>query len=206
MFEGTYEVLEAATAETGFALFDANRIDLCLVDINLPHADGFRFCQQIRENSTVPIIFITVNDNEESLYHGLTCGGDDYVTKPFSFRELELRVMAQLRRSQYNHCRATNAVVCGAYTLNFDERTLFWHDKQIEITKTEFELLRRLMEHSGCLVTRERLLGEIWDIHENYVENNTLTVNISRLRKKLTNEHTMCPIETVPGIGYRWKA
>lgn len=162
-----YTVLEAASAEEAIDIFQKEKIDLCLLDVNLPNEDGFALCQRIRQISLIPIIFITVNDDEGSLSCGLTCGGDDYVTKPFSYRELALRVMAHLRRSQYNQEVTAKSVVRGEYTLNLEKRTLERADVQIKITKTEFELLRRLMGHSGCLVTREMLLSEIWDIHEN---------------------------------------
>lgn len=203
--ETKYIVLESADAETALSILVKDKVDLCLIDVNLPSCDGFELCRRIRMDNLMPIIFITVNDDEESLTQGLMCGGDDYVTKPFSFRELELRIMAHLRRFRYQQEDAKKRLVRGKYVLNLEQHTLMKDGELIDITKTEFNLLRRFMLHSGCLVTREQLLREIWDVHENFVEDNTLTVNISRIRKKLAYKDGECPIETVSGIGYRWK-
>lgn len=201
-----YNLFESIGMDDTLAILKAQKIDLCLLDVNLANCNGFDLCRTIRMMYYMPIIFITVNDDEDSLARGLTCGGDDYVTKPFSFLELDLRIMAQLRRVQYQNKQNKSLLIRGAYILNTSNFSLSKDGANIEITRMEYRILKKLMENEGCLVTRDMLLYELWDANESYVDNNTLTVNISRIRKKLSHYSKINPIETVYGIGYRWKA
>lgn len=201
-----YNLFESISLDDTLAILKTQKIDLCLLDVNLANCNGFDLCQTIRTMYYMPIIFITVNDDEDSLARGLTCGGDDYVTKPFSFFELDLRIMAQLRRVQYQNKQNRSLLIRGTYTLNTSNFSLSKDGENIEITRMEYRILKKLMENVGCLVTRDILLHELWDANESYVDNNTLTVNISRIRKKLSHFDKTNPIETVYGIGYRWKA
>ena len=202
LLEGKYQILESSGVAETLEIVGRNPVDLCLLDVNLADGNGFDLCRTIRNQLFMPIIFVTVNDDEDSLTKGLLCGGDDYVTKPFSFVELDLRIMAQLRRVQYQNRQARNLLVRGPYVLNTDDYTLSKDGKQIVITRTEYRLLKKLMEQEGCLVTRDMLLNAFWDQCEDFVDSNTLTVNISRIRRKLGPGN---PIETVYGVGYRWK-
>ena len=202
LLEGKYQILESSGVAETLEIVGRNPVDLCLLDVNLADGNGFDLCRTIRNQHFMPIIFVTVNDDEDSLTKGLLCGGDDYVTKPFSFVELDLRIMAQLRRVQYQNRQTRNLLVRGPYVLNTDDYTLSKDGKQIVITRTEYRLLKKLMEQEGCLVTRDMLLNAFWDQCEDFVDSNTLTVNISRIRRKLGPGN---PIETVYGVGYRWK-
>ena len=202
LLEGKYQILESSGVAETLEIVGRNPVDLCLLDVNLADGNGFDLCRTIRNQHFMPIIFVTVNDDEDSLTKGLLCGGDDYVTKPFSFVELDLRIMAQLRRVQYQNRQARNLLARGPYVLNTDDYTLSKDGKQIVITRTEYRLLKKLMVQEGCLVTRDSLLNELWDLYDEFVDSNTLTVNISRIRRKLGPGN---PIETVYGVGYRWK-
>ena len=113
--------------------------------------------------------------------------------------------MAQLRRFHYQDRNTDTRIACGKYVLSLDSHIFTIQDTPVYLTGTEFEIIKMLLSQKGCLVTREMLLSKIWDIHENFVEDNTLTVNISRLRKKLSAYDDAAPIETISGIGYRWK-
>lgn len=203
--EQDYFVKEAGDVKEALKIFQKEAIDLCLIDVNLPDYDGFYLCRKIREKSQIPIIFLTVKDDEESILKGLSLGADDYITKPFSLRILKMRIWAQLRRNAPPVNDQSHIIQCGEYSLNLKTYTLSQKGTNIKITKTEYEILKRLMKSSGCLVSRERLLAEIWDIHGNYIDNNTLSVHISRLRRKLMTDDLICPIETINGVGYRWK-
>lgn len=203
--EQDYLVKEAGDVKEALKIFQMEAIDLCLIDVNLPDYDGFYLCRKIREKSQIPIIFLTVKDDEESILKGLSLGADDYITKPFSLRILKMRIWAQLRRNAPPVNDQSHIIQCGEYSLNLKTYTLSQKGTDIKITKTEYEILKRLMKSSGCLVSRERLLAEIWDIHGNYIDNNTLSVHISRLRRKLMTDDLICPIETINGVGYRWK-
>lgn len=203
--EQDYLVKEAGDVKEALKIFQKEAIDLCLIDVNLPDYDGFYLCRKIREKSQIPIIFLTVKDDEESILKGLSLGADDYITKPFSLRILKMRIWAQLRRNAPPVNDQSHIIQCGEYSLNLKTYTLSQKGTNIKITKTEYEILKRLMKSSGCLVSRERLLAEIWDIHGNYIDNNTLSVHISRLRRKLMTDDLICPIETINGVGYRWK-
>lgn len=203
--EQDYFVKEAGDVKEALKIFQKEAIDLCLIDVNLPDYDGFYLCRKIREKSQIPIIFLTVKDDEESILKGLSLGADDYITKPFSLRILKMRIWAQLRRNAPPVNDQSHIIQCGEYSLNLKTYTLSQKGTDIKITKTEYEILKRLMKSSGCLVSRERLLAEIWDIHGNYIDNNTLSVHISRLRRKLMTDDLICPIETINGVGYRWK-
>ena len=203
LLEGKYQILESSGVAETLEIVGRNPVDLCLLDVNLADGNGFDLCRTIRNQLFMPIIFVTVNDDEDSLTKGLLCGGDDYVTKPFSFVELDLRIMAQLRRVQYQNRQTRNLLVRGPYVLNTDDYTLSKDGKQIVITRTEYRLLKKLMEQEGCLVTRDMLLNAFWDQCEDFVDSNTLTVNISRIRRKLGPGN---PIETVYGVGYKFEA
>lgn len=121
-----------------------NDIDLCLLDVNLKEEDGFQLCRKIRTQYTMPIIFITVKDDEDSLEKGILSGGDDYITKPFSIRELKLRIMAQLRRQSLFHVKRERIVV-DEWKLDVLNHMFFYRDMLVDISKTEFTLLKHLM-------------------------------------------------------------
>ncbi len=181
-----------------------NDINLCLLDVNLKEENGFDLCEQIRQQYTMPIIFITVNDDEDSLEKGLLSGGDDYVVKPFSMRELKLRIMAQLRRNSYTY-KNYDMIIVDDWKLDTSRHQFSFCDVNLEISNTEFVLIEQLLKNRGCLVTRSVLLDKITERNDSFVEDNTLSVHVSRLRNKMMKKYNFCPIETIRGIGYRWK-
>jgi DNA-binding response OmpR family regulator len=199
-----YTVYEAGGVEEAVSCIRAEKIDLCILDINLSDGDGLSLCREIRTTYTMPILFMTVYDDEDSIVRGLESGADDYIVKPFSLRELESRIRAQMRRLCFLQ-GGLSQTKQNEYRLDSEQYCLMKGQATMRLTKKEFEITQILISRKGCLVTRNQLLWNIWDSLENYVEDNTLSVYVSRLRKKITNQMGECPIETIPGVGYRWK-
>ena len=178
-------------------------VKLYLLDIKLPDGSGFDVCRTIRQYSDTPIIFLTSCDDEESIVKGLDNGADDYITKPFKVAELLSRIAANIRRSQLNVgevYRKGDIEVC------FDKYKILKQGIDINVSPQEFEIVKMLIENKGKVVRRERLYEKIWDEHGNFVEYNTLTVAMSRIKAKLgtdigTNKQY---IETIRNVGYRW--
>ncbi|MEE3419554.1 MAG: response regulator transcription factor [Lachnospiraceae bacterium] len=204
LLKDRYAVLAFSTGEEALSAVRTGQADLCLLDVNLPDMNGFELCRKIREISIIPIIFITVNDDEASLEEGILSGGDDYIRKPFSSRELMLRVLAQLRREEYQKKSEEKILTRGPYSLNLSEHSFNVAGEPCILTENEYNLLLCLMRRSGCLVTRNILLSEIWDMNGRDVENSNLTVCISRLRKKLIKMSGRDPVRTIKGVGYRF--
>ena len=177
------------------ALLNA-RFNLIIFDVMLPDGSGLDLCAEIRktDNST-PILFLTACDDEIQIVRGLDAGADDYVTKPFKLLELLSRVRALLRRN-------SNAVMKSKdISINTQNITVMKNGENIFVTPTEFQILSILIRNSGVIVTRNTLLQNIWDDNNNFIDDNTLSVHISRLREKIGAEH----IVTVRGVGYRWE-
>ncbi len=194
----------AKNEKEAFQIVQEQEIELCLLDVNLKEDNGFDLCKRIRQKYTMPIIFVTVNDDEDSLEKGLLSGGDDYVVKPFSMRELKLRIMAQLRRNSYTY-KNYDMIIVDEWKLDISRHQFSFQDVGLEISNTEFVLLEQLLKNRGCLVTRSVLLDKITERNDSFVEDNTLSVHVSRLRNKMMKKYNCCPIETIRGIGYRWK-
>ena len=169
---------------------------LIILDVMLPDGDGFSFCAELRTGgNNIPILFLTACDDEIQIVRGLDAGGDDYVTKPFKMLELLSRVRALLRRN-------TNSVYnAGGLAVDTNTMTVKKDGKIIFVTPTEFQILLILMRNNGVIVTRNILLQNIWDDGGNFIDDNTLSVHISRLREKIGTGH----IKTVRGVGYRWE-
>lgn len=204
LLSSDYEVEEAKTCREAEALFRQKTVDLCILDINLEDGSGYEVCRRLRRHSAVPILFVTVRDDEESIIKGLEVGGDDYVTKPFSSRQLLARVKALLRRSYSYKKRECKYLYSGDYVFDLNNRIIYKNSEEMPLSPTELQMAELLMLNYGCLISRERMLEKIWDSRGNFVENNTLTVNISRLRKKLGEFEGVPYIRTMKGIGYRW--
>lgn len=194
-----YQVVTAGTGKDAVQIsLQQPDIDLYLLDVWLPDGDGFGLCQSIRSRSNCPIIFLTACNDEESVMKGLDIGGDDYVTKPFRSGELLARIQANLRRTQQREPKVR--LWCEGVTLELDDGTLLIQGQAVALRPVEYRLLKVLMLNAGRIVKREQLLEQLWDEADNAVEDNTLTVHISRLRAKLGNEY----IETIRGFGYRF--
>ncbi len=191
-----YRVRAGENCAKGEELFYAESPDLILLDVMLPDGDGFSLCKKIREKNTdVPILFLTACDDEYQIVRGLDSGADDYVTKPFKMLELLSRIRAVLRRSKKTVLEAKGLSV------DTENLTVKKDGKVLLLTPTEFHILLALMKSQGVLVTRNMLLENIWDCDGAFIDDNTLSVHISRLREKIGAEH----IVTVRGIGYRWE-
>ena len=175
--------------------------DLVLLDVNLPDGNGIDFVYEIRKNSHVPIILITVNNMELDIVTGLSAGANDYITKPFSLMVLRARVAVQLRGTS----QAESAFMQGKYRFYFDKMEFYRDDRSIELSKTEQKLLRLLCENKGTTLKRSYLIDRIWQGDTEFVDEHALTVSIKRLRDKL-EEDPKNPqyIKTVYGIGYMW--
>lgn len=168
--------------------------DIAVLDITLPDGNGFDLFGKIRKYSDLPVIFLTAVDDEDSVVNGLELGADDYITKPFSTREL----IARIKRVANKNSKK-NIITVSGVTLDLDKSEVFENGKQLELTALEYKLLSLLMQNAGKVVTRELIFEKIWDVSGNFVNDNTLTVYIKRIRKKLDADI----IKTVKGMGYQ---
>lgn len=168
--------------------------DVAVLDIMLPDGNGFDLFKKIRRYSDLPVIFLTAVDDEDSVVNGLELGADDYITKPFSTREL----IARIKRVTNKNSKK-NIITVSGVTLDLDKSAVFENGKQLELTALEYKLLSLLMQNAGKVVTRELIFEKIWDVSGNFVNDNTLTVYIKRVRKKLDADI----IKTVKGLGYQ---
>ena len=168
--------------------------DVAVLDIMLPDGNGFDLFKKIRRYSDLPVIFLTAVDDEDSVVNGLELGADDYITKPFSTREL----IARIKRVANKNSKK-NIITVSGVTLDLDKSAAFENGKQLELTALEYKLLSLLMQSVGRVVTRELIFEKIWDVSGNFVNDNTLTVYIKRIRKKLDADI----IKTVKGMGYQ---
>ena len=200
-----YEVTGAGTLEEGYRLFEKEAPDAVILDLNLPDGDGMEFCRRIRSapgaGSGTVILMLTARDLETDEIMGLTSGADDYITKPFSVSVLKLRLKNILNRNAAERGSAGRTLESGDVVLDLKTFRAFVDGRELELGRTEFRLLNYLMENKNQVLLKEQILQRIWDTGGNYVEENTLSVNISRLRKKLGRDR----IRTVQGIGYLWK-
>jgi len=173
---------------------------LLLMDINLPFYDGFYWCQKIREHSKVPIIFLSSRDSNMDIIMGMNNGGDDYITKPFSVDVLVSKINALLRRS-YDYTSSDSLVYYNDAVLDIERCIFRYNDKEIELTKNEIKILSLLIKNKGKIVSREKLMMLLWNDDE-FVSDNTLTVNVTRLRVKIKELGLDDIIKTKKGIGY----
>lgn len=204
-----YEVFKFYSAKEALACIEATELDLAILDIMLPDISGFTLCQKIREQHTYPIIMLTAKDEETDKITGLTLGADDYITKPFRPLEMVARVKAQLRRyKKYNPAQAAPAnepvIVHSGLVMDVNTHECLLNEKSLELTPTEFSILRILLERKGNVVSAEELFHEIWKDEYYNKSNNTITVHIRHLREKIgdTVENPKY-IKTVWGVGYK---
>lgn len=197
-----YEVFQASDGRSGLERFESVRPDLVLVDVMLPEIDGFDLCRRIRKVSDIPIIILTAKGQEADRIQGFDLGADDYVTKPFSPRELVARVRAVLRRARVDD---EAQLVAGELILDKKRRQLFVSGREVELTPKEFDLLALLMSHRGEAIDRETLLEQVWG-YGFAGGTRTLDVHVRRLRQKIGDDPYQPKfIETVHGLGYRFK-
>ncbi|MDE7184174.1 MAG: response regulator transcription factor [Lachnospiraceae bacterium] len=177
--------------------------DLLLLDVTLPDGTGFDVCENIRASgSQIPIIFLTASDEEVNVIRGLDSGGDDYITKPFKLGELCSRIRALLRRTKYTD---QQIIYSGALSIDFAENRVTVDGSAVELTRAEYRLLSLLVRNADHVVTREAILDALWDNAGNFVDDNTLSVYIRRLREKIEPDPSQPRhLITVRGFGYRW--
>lgn len=202
MLEGYgYKVTNAYDSETAFRLMEDNVYDLILLDINLPDMTGFELCMELRRVSTVPIIFASARTSETDRITGFDIGGDDYLEKPYSMKELLARVNALIRRT-YGFLEEEKIVTFGDVSVNITARTVTKGDSEVSLSLREFDLLSFLCNHKNTAVSKEKLLSGVWGAFS-MVEPSTLTVHIRWLREKL-EENPAKPvyIKTVFKVGY----
>jgi DNA-binding response OmpR family regulator len=204
--EGGYEVSVASDGETGLALALEARPDLVVLDILLPGIDGWEVCRRLRASSTVPILMLTALGEEVDRILGLELGADDYLTKPFSTRELLARINATLRRVELDrtHAEQSHTLSVGDVTIDLDKRQAFKQDKELQLRYKEFELLTLLVARADEVVPRADLFDKVWGT-DWLGDTRTLDVHIRWLREKLEEDpSTPRYILTVRGVGYRF--
>lgn len=181
---------------------DGHGPDLILLDINIPYFDGFYWCNEIRKITRVPIIFTSARTEDYDQVRAIMSGGDDYITKPFSYDFLLAKVNSQLRRAYGEYANKETGSTCGDCSFNKLRFTLKCKNKQIDLPKNEAILIGILFDSYPNVVSREKILSEIWD-SEIFVEENTLNVTVSRVRKKLKELGSDLKVITVRGMGYK---
>lgn len=178
---------------------DISKIDLILLDITLPDGNGFDFFKELKKKEDVPVIFLTARDEEIDIVKGLDLGAEDYIVKPFRVKELISRIKVALRR--YNKL-SSSTIECNGIILDTENMEVKKDGKSIELTSLEFKILLMLFTNKNKLVTREAILNKIWDLAGNFVNDNTLTVYIKRIREKLGDTDGKI-IKTIRGVGYK---
>ena len=173
---------------------------LVLLDIVLPFYNGHYWCSQIRQISQVPIIFVSSASDNMNIVMAVNMGGDDFLSKPFDLEVLSAKVQAILRRS-YAFRGSTNVMECKGIILNIADASLMVKEQKVDLTKNEFKIMQILFEQIGSTVSRENIMKRLWD-NDFFVDDNTLTVNITRLRKKLEDVNVIDFIQTKKGLGY----
>lgn len=198
-----YFVDNARTVKEALSLYPRNQYELLLLDVTLPDGTGFDICKEVRNSSTVPIIFLTASDQEISVVRGLDMGGDDYITKPFKLNELLSRIKALLRRS--TQFSGTEVLEANGIKIDTVERLVWKNGELLELTLVEYKLLCLFLRNPNHLLSREMILDRMWDGNGNYVDDNTLSVYIRRLRSKI-EENPNAPkyLLTERGFGYKW--
>jgi DNA-binding response OmpR family regulator len=197
-----YSVKKAITIKAGQSAFDKQNIDIVILDLGLPDGSGMDLCRKIREKSNIPIIMLTACDLETDEVSGLMAGADDYITKPFSLSVLRARVETVLRRTE---TKELNIINSSGYSLDTSRCKLFKGDTEISVSTTEFRMLNYFMSNAGQVLTKEQILAVLWDNQGNFVDENTLSVNISRLRTKIGDDpKNPKTLKTIHGMGYIW--
>ena len=199
-----FDTLEAYDGEKAVELAVDEMPDLILLDVMLPKMDGFTVCKKIRQSMSTPILMLTAKEEEVDKVLGLELGADDYITKPFSQRELMARIKANIRRSSMESTEAANGgtIKCGSVVINVDRYEVKRDEVSVELTLREFELVKFLALHPGQIFSRENLLEKVWG-YEYYGDVRTVDVTIRRVREKLERDPANCEyILTKRGVGY----
>lgn len=201
-----YEVFTETTVEGGLKTFKEEHFDLIISDVNLEDGSGFDFCQEIRKISSVHIIFLTALDKETDIVNGYDVGCDDYIIKPFSLMVLISKVSTIMKRLDYSEkCINVSAITSQDITFYIEKMKIIKNKNEIYLSKNELKLFMCLISNPGRTYTKQQLLEELWDSDGRYIEENTLAVNIRRLREKIEdNPSKPLYIINKRGIGYSW--
>lgn len=175
--------------------------NLVIMDVNLPYFDGFYWCNKTRELSKIPILFVSSRDTNMDIIMAVNTGADDYITKPFSMDILIAKINALLRRTYSYGDESSDLLECGGVILNLTDNTLFYNEQKVELTRNEFKVMLLLMKNKGKTISRQRLMRVLWE-DDNFINDNTLTVNINRLRMRLKDVGLEDYIVTKKGYGY----
>lgn len=198
-----YEVFSTGSIKEALTLFKSSNIDLIITDIGLEDGNGFEFCEKIRKISDVYIIILTALDEEIDIVTGYDFGADDYMTKPFSLMVLISKVNALMRR--VDRVSLGETIVSGNISYNLSDMKVLKDSNHISLSKNELKLLKQLMLNSRQIISKQQLLESLWDVDSNFVDENTLAVNIRRLREKIEdNPREPIYIKNIRGIGYVW--
>ncbi len=181
--------------------FKEGEYDLVLMDLKLPYKNGFLLCEEIRSFSNVPIIFLTSAGDDINLINAINYGGDDFLAKPFQMQILSSKIKAQLRRAYTFNKNLSSQIKHRDVVLDLDSMTIAYEGCEVSLSKNEFLILEILMENIGKVVTRALIMDKLWST-DSYIDDNTLTVNVTRLRKKLSDIGIEDFVETKKGVGY----
>ena len=196
-----YQVLAVEDFNRVMEQFERDQPDLVLMDISLPSYNGFYWCTEIRKISKTPILFISSASDDMNLVMAINMGADDFIAKPFNLDVITAKIQAMLRRT-YDFTQEADELEAGGVTLSLLDNTISKDGQTLELTKNEFKILKILMEEAGQIVSRDEIMKELWDT-DHFIDDNTLTVNVTRLRKRLEEAGVVDFIETKKGIGYR---
>ncbi len=195
--EEGYNFDVARTCNEADKLITKNKYDIVLLDVFLPDGNGFEICKKIKKEFNTPVIFLTAKDEEKDIVYGFDIGADDYVIKPFRNRELISRINNVLRRNNKG-----KQIKYKDITIDVDSGRVYKNEQEVLLTKLEYTILLCLFQNQNILISREKLLNDIWDAAGNFVEDNTLTVYIKRIREKIGDSNGNI-IKTIRGMGYR---
>ena len=199
-----YEIDVARTSLEAETLWINGKYDLVILDVSLPDGSGYDLCKKIRKTSKIPIIFLTAADEETDIIMGLDIGGDDYITKPFKLAVFLSRINALLRRSD-NFNQTDTELNSNDIKVLLLKREVYKNENPLDLTANEYKLLCFFMENPDIVLSSEQILGKLWDCNENYINSNTLTVYIRRLRTKIEDDPSEPrKIITVRRMGYKW--
>lgn len=196
-----YTVTVAKSVSQAFEIINQKNFSMYLLDLTLPDGSGYSVCKRIKEIGDFPVIFLTAYDDEVNVVMGFELGADDYITKPFRLKELLVRIKSVFRR--YNNDSTDGKIKVKDLVVNTNEAKVYKNGNEIVLTAMEYRLLLILLNNRGCVLSRTQLLENIWDVAGDFVEDNTLTVYIKRLRDKIEENPTEPKyIKTIRGLGY----
>lgn len=196
-----YNVTLAKSVKEAEKIIDENKFSLYILDLTLPDGSGYDVCKKIKEKGDFPVIFLTAYDDEVNVIMGFELGADDYISKPFRVKELMLRIKSVMRR--YSNETSDGIIKINNLKINTNEAKVYKNNEEIVLTAMEYRLLLILLSNRGKVLSRTALLENIWDVAGDFVEDNTLTVYIKRLRDKIEEDPTKPEfIKTVRGLGY----